>query len=253
MANRPDNYFTMFVGDYLRDTMHLTTRQHGAYQLLLMHYYGTGRPLPFDDDTLRTIAREGPQEWKADGAVVMAFFTKASDGWHQKRADLEIAAANTRYERAMKGAAAKHGGKQSASKSQASNKQADKHVLNGCLNDANPNPPATQDGLTGQSCDSSARQAARRGKAAAPAALGDDVPGWEQSFPKWVAFREKVGPGAWTAWFLKARLNGSETNLLVDSEFAQDQVRFRYAKQLEEHFGERVSVRFDAVAYAGAT
>ena len=46
MSDRADSYFYMYTGDYLRDTMHLTTRQHGAYTLLLMHYYGTMKPLP---------------------------------------------------------------------------------------------------------------------------------------------------------------------------------------------------------------
>ena len=107
MSDRPDAFFTMFVGDYLRDTMHLTTRQHGAYQLLLMHYYGRGEPLPLSDDAIRTITRENQKEWAVDGPPVMEFFVKSEDGWHQKRADKELAKLAVRYKRSMSGVDAK--------------------------------------------------------------------------------------------------------------------------------------------------
>ena len=47
-------YMPFFVGDYLADTSHLTTTQHGAYLLLIMHYWATGG-LPTTDRELRTI------------------------------------------------------------------------------------------------------------------------------------------------------------------------------------------------------
>lgn len=58
--NRP--WMPLYVGDYLGDTGHLTTTQHGAYLLLMMHYWRKGE-LPDDDRQLSKIAKLPLRTW----------------------------------------------------------------------------------------------------------------------------------------------------------------------------------------------
>lgn len=82
-------YMNLFVADYLGDTQHLTTEQHGAYLLLLMTMWRNGGRLPNDPVKLARIARVSPRRWHLFSDV-MAFFTPLDDGTvTQKRLERE--------------------------------------------------------------------------------------------------------------------------------------------------------------------
>lgn len=105
-------WLPFYVADYLGDTMHLTTLQHGAYVLLLMHYWRNG-PLPNDDAKLAQIARMDRKAWHTISEVLREFFTANGDGTlHQKRMDWELRRwgeiADKRREAGRRGAEAKH-------------------------------------------------------------------------------------------------------------------------------------------------
>lgn len=91
--NRP--WMPLYVADYLADTMHLRAAEHGAYLLLIMHYWRTGE-LPADDRQLAQIARMTVADWARSKVVIAAFF---DDGWRHNRVDDEIAKANAKHER----------------------------------------------------------------------------------------------------------------------------------------------------------
>ena len=74
------------LGDYHRDTGHLRATEHGAYLLLMFHYWSTGR-LPDNDDHLATIARLSRGEWKKIKPTLQAFF---KDGWKHGRIDYDL-------------------------------------------------------------------------------------------------------------------------------------------------------------------
>lgn len=85
------NYYNRHLGDYAKDTRHLSLAEHGAYCLLLDYYYSTERPIP-DDRCERIANAYETHERNAVRSVLEAFFTLTDDGWRNERADREIAA-----------------------------------------------------------------------------------------------------------------------------------------------------------------
>lgn len=79
-------WMPIYWADYLADTAHLSTAQHGAYLLLMGHYWRHG-DLPDDDDQLARITRLPLTEWLADRDVLHRFFF---DGWKHKRIEHEL-------------------------------------------------------------------------------------------------------------------------------------------------------------------
>jgi len=78
-------YMQLYVADYLGDTQHLTTEQHGAYMLLLMTMWRQGGSLPEDDRMLARVARVSARRWHLIRAEVMAFFDVEDGKVTQKR------------------------------------------------------------------------------------------------------------------------------------------------------------------------
>ena len=63
----------VYIGDYLADTMHLSTEQHGAYLLLLFHLWRRGT-LQDEDGVLAQITGLSPDAWSSHRAVLGEFF-----------------------------------------------------------------------------------------------------------------------------------------------------------------------------------
>ncbi len=79
----------LYIGDYLKDTGHLTVTEHGAYLLLIMRYWEDGG-LPADERMIARYSRMTPDQWAECREVLAALF---EDGWKHKRIDEEMAKA----------------------------------------------------------------------------------------------------------------------------------------------------------------
>jgi len=92
------NYYRRHIGDYLRDTAHLSLLEHGVYTRLLDLYYTRESPIPADQSA-RLIGARSSDEKEAVELVLSEFFTLTAEGWRQGRCDKEIAAYTEKAEK----------------------------------------------------------------------------------------------------------------------------------------------------------
>lgn len=78
-------FMPLYVADYLADTGHLSTLEHGAYLLLLMHYWRVGK-LPTEDRQLAHVTRTSLRQWQSLRPQIEGFF---EPDWTHKRVEKE--------------------------------------------------------------------------------------------------------------------------------------------------------------------
>jgi len=88
MASLP--YIQLYVSDYLADTAHLTTEEHGAYLLLIFNYWQRGKPLPNNDKRLAMIARLSNERWTDVKETLSEFFNVTLTEWEHHRIDRDL-------------------------------------------------------------------------------------------------------------------------------------------------------------------
>lgn len=89
------NYYQRHLGDYAKDTGHLSMLEHGAYTLLLDRYYSTERGIPADDAYRHARARTKEEKAAVD-AVLHEFLTLVDGVWTKRRVEQEIEKASRR-------------------------------------------------------------------------------------------------------------------------------------------------------------
>lgn len=113
------NYYERHLGDYAKDTAHLTMLEHGAYSLLLDRYYSTEQGIP--NDQAHRVARARTREEKqAVDSVLGEFFTLVDGVWINRRCDEEITKAQTKIKAAKENG--KRGGRPKSNPAQTQNK-----------------------------------------------------------------------------------------------------------------------------------
>lgn len=128
------NYYKRHLGDYAKDTKHLSLIEHGAFCLLLDYYYATEKPIP-DDRCERIANAYADAERTAVRSVLREFFVETPEGWRNVKADTVIAESHGKSLKAQESAKARWGDSQcernaNASKSHSERNASHKPVAN---------------------------------------------------------------------------------------------------------------------------
>lgn len=85
MSRKP-SHIPLFPDAYLRDTMHLTTEEHGAYFMLILAAWGNDDcALPNDEKRLAALAKLPLARWRKIAPTVLEFWTIDKGRISQKR------------------------------------------------------------------------------------------------------------------------------------------------------------------------
>ena len=85
------HYYPKNIGDYRRDTMHLSLLEHGVYMTLIDHYILNEEPFSDNiEDILWLVGARTEEEKNAVSLILNKFFKKKDNGYYHKRCDEEI-------------------------------------------------------------------------------------------------------------------------------------------------------------------
>ena len=108
------NWMAFYVGDYTKNTLTLTTHQHGAYLLLILACWQNHGSVDADDATLASATKMSTEEWLREKPKLAPYFEITPERWTHRRVLDELAArARLRSERSVagrRGAAKRWGG-----------------------------------------------------------------------------------------------------------------------------------------------
>jgi len=81
----------LYVSEYMADTRHLDTEEHGAYLLLMMNYFETGKPI-LKSRAQAIAGMKGNDRWTTVEKSLNDMFIDTGDRWEHSRieADLEV-------------------------------------------------------------------------------------------------------------------------------------------------------------------
>jgi uncharacterized protein YdaU (DUF1376 family) len=91
------NFYKRHIGDYLKDTAHLSLLEHGVYTRLLDVYYTRESGIP-DAQAARLIGARSKDELAALKVVLGEFFELVDGSWVQDRCEREIELASAQAE-----------------------------------------------------------------------------------------------------------------------------------------------------------
>lgn len=237
------------IADYDSKTASLSIIQHGAYRLLMDHYYRTGGPLEANASDLLRVCRAVDEAERAAVLWVLAKFFVERDGfYHLDRADEEIERREAISQK--RAAAGQKGGSQPKSKRAAkapANAEATEKQL---LKQMPPHEHIQEHSLsspTGKK-ESVPRERAGVRKAPAPHARNIDteaialsmlehVPDWADRDPVWAQIKPEISVAHWRMFFHNLKETDTPGEYLAASSFDAEQLETRFGSMLKRKLG----------------
>ena len=93
------HYYQFNISTWILHTSHLTVEEECVYRRLIDFYYDTEKPIPKETKPVIRRLRLVNYETIAD-QILGEFFVLGDDGWHNNRADIEIASYQSKAEKA---------------------------------------------------------------------------------------------------------------------------------------------------------
>ena len=98
------SWMAFYVGDYVKNTLKLTTQQHGAYLLLILACWQGEGSVEGDDETLACITKLSMADWLGARTKLASYFEVTPEKWTHRRVLEELAdATRVRRERSVAG------------------------------------------------------------------------------------------------------------------------------------------------------
>lgn len=234
-----DYWYAFNTGDYAKKTATLSMIEHGAYRLLLDHYYNVGPGMEANATGLLRVCRAFAADEQAAVQSILDKFFELRDGkYYNSRADEELEK-RSKLRKTRAEAGAKGGAKAKA-------KRAAKAVANG-----KQLPPQSQSHLSSPSGKESVIGTTAQKKSAV-----DPItkPGWEAQYPAWQSVRQAIGDAAWSIW-LGHLTPASENVIHCQTPYQAGEIPVRYGAMIEKFVGEVqfVVVKPDGPKTAGSS
>jgi uncharacterized protein YdaU (DUF1376 family) len=93
-------YMQFHIAEYLADTSHLSTEEHGAYLLLIFNYWQRGKSLDNANGRLSNVVKLSNERWTVVADALKEFFVIEGEVWTHLRIERDLAAVNAKCEQA---------------------------------------------------------------------------------------------------------------------------------------------------------
>lgn len=219
-----DYWYAWNAGSYAKKTATLSMLEHGAYRLLLDHYYNVGPGMEANATGLLRVCRAfAPDEQAAVQSILDKFFELRDGVYYNQRADEELQKrSKLRKVRAEAGA---KGGAIARANASAKAKQAKPQLPTQSQLQSHPSLPPNR---------------GKEGVIGSPAQKNSAVDqitanNWNEQYPNWTKFRAAVGDKVWMSWF-DHLTPINETTIACKTPFQANEITLRYGKFLEACF-----------------